>query len=470
MNPTGLYRQLYDSILHRISIDRRGLAVFRILLGVFLIIDVARRLSDFTAFYTDAGVLPRFLLQGLYPNWSQFSLLTISGSAMMQMGVFIATVIVGIALIVGFKTRLMALTSLILLISIQVRNPLILNAGDTLFRRLLFWGLLVPMGSRWAIDSVDNSSDAVANFATGGLLLQILFVYGSNAIIKLRGEHWLQGNAVRYVFQLDHLTIAIGDLVSGWTSLLVLINWLWLAMLVVSPFLIILTGRRRIALISVFIAAHFGMVLTLRLGIFPFICIIGLLPFLPPSVWDWLEKQIPSSVPSMFSHHLTNPFDSMIPSLPYLLNVLAAFAIIILLLVNGISLGVIDAPTTPDRIESRSWDMFAPAPGQQTWWYAAPATLESGTRIDAFTQKPVNLSRPSDASNRFPNERWKKFFGNARHDSRVREALANYLCNHWNQDRNNEIEHLELILLTEETQFNNTESVKGKTLGTYQCS
>ena len=43
----------------RFGLDLRALALFRILLGVILLVDLAARVGDIGVFYTDSGVLPR---------------------------------------------------------------------------------------------------------------------------------------------------------------------------------------------------------------------------------------------------------------------------------------------------------------------------------------------------------------------------------------------------------------------------
>ena len=44
------------------SIDLRGLAALRVLLGSILLSDMVLRLTDLEAFYSDGGILPRSTL------------------------------------------------------------------------------------------------------------------------------------------------------------------------------------------------------------------------------------------------------------------------------------------------------------------------------------------------------------------------------------------------------------------------
>ena len=49
-------------ILRPLSLDLRGLAALRILMGVLVMLDALVRSSDLVAHYADSGVLPRSVL------------------------------------------------------------------------------------------------------------------------------------------------------------------------------------------------------------------------------------------------------------------------------------------------------------------------------------------------------------------------------------------------------------------------
>ncbi|WP_225306763.1 HTTM domain-containing protein [Haloarcula hispanica] len=458
-------------LVRRIAIDRRALATFRAALGLCLLADIALRWSDIVAFYTGSGALPRSTLAELYPVLGDVSPLAFSGAVWLPLVAFGLAALAGLALVVGYHSRLSAGVAFVLLVSIQLRNPVVLNAGDTLFRRLLFWSLLLPLGCGWEDRSTESASIRVATVGTAGILLQVLAVYVTNGLMKLRGTYWHRGTAVRYVFQLDHLTVRVGDVVAGWDPVLVLGNWLWLALLVGSPLLLIWTGWYRTALVAAFVTAHVCMAFSFRLGVFPLVSILGLVLFLPTPLWDGLANRWPAAIEALrprWPDAATGPPQIWFPTTTASLAALGIVAIVVL---NAIAVGFVAAPTgTPDRIEDRSWYMFAPDPPQETWWYAAPAPLESGNRVDALTGEPVTLSRPPEVSDRFPNQRWKKFLGTARHEPSLRQSLATYLCSRWNQGHDDAMERVELIVLTESTNLNGSESVDQERLGSYQCA
>lgn len=454
----------------RFAVDRRSLAAFRIALGLVLVVDIARRARDASAFYTDAGVLPRELLGTVAPGYEAVSLHALSGGLWLQGLLFALAALAALALLVGYRTRLAAVVSLMLLVSIQLRNPLVLNSGDVLLRRLLFWSLFLPLGSRWAVDAPGETDGEASVFgpASVGLLAQVVVVYVTNAVVKLRADVWLRGDAVRYALQLDHFTIGLGPLLAGESELLTVAAWLWLGLLLASPLLVGLTGRRRTGLVAAFLAVHAGMLLTMQLGVFPLVSMASLLPLLPGGVWDRFAAQIGPMLPEYQIDR--QPLAARIPALSTAGRALASVCLVALVVVNAIGLGAVGAPAgTPEQVTERSWDMFAPSPPLETWWYVAPATLTSGERVNAITGERFDSGRPDNVATQHQNERWRKFFADARTDPRLRESLAAHLCAQWNGTHDDRMVDISLWLLTEPTDLDGSETIERQDHGHYDC-
>jgi hypothetical protein len=458
------------ALARRLAIDRRALAAFRVALALVLLVDIARRLPDAGAFYTDTGVLPRAVLATLSPGYAAASLHAISGALWVQLGLFALAAVAAVAMLVGYRTRLAVVVSLLLLVSVQLRNPVVLNSGDVLLRRLLFWGAFLPLGSRWAVDSgpEGDGTDTVVGLATAGLLAQVVVVYATNAVVKLRADVWLRGEAVRYAFQLDHFTVLLGDVVAGWTPVLRLAAWGWLALLVCSPLLVVLTGRARAALVGAFAAVHVGMLATMQLGVFPLVSLAGLVALLPAWVWDRVAARLPHQWRLPQSPRTV--LAERVPALRTVARGVAALCLAALVVVNAVGLGAVVAPAgTPEQVTERSWDMFAPSPPLSTWWVIAPATLTTGERVNAITGDAFDASRPPEVADMHRNERWRKFFADARREPRLRESLARHLCSRWNRTHDAGMTELELWHMTERTDLDGPESVRRERLGTYRC-
>src|SRR3954466_4118918 len=146
--------------------DLRSLAAFRMVLAVLVLADLADRATNLYAHYTDGGILPRsvFLqMRGLNP-WS-FSLNLMNGELYFQVLIFGVGALAALALLVGYRTRLVSVIVWVVMLSIQYRNPLLYTAGDGLLRLLLFWGMFLPLGAYCSFDRLLNSSSTLPSRA-----------------------------------------------------------------------------------------------------------------------------------------------------------------------------------------------------------------------------------------------------------------------------------------------------------------
>src|SRR5688572_20438026 len=128
--------QLLSKIRETFSLDLRGLAVLRILLGVMLLIDYGIRTEALRAHYTDWGVFPVAVneLMHLSPGPGRFSFHAASGELPLQAALFALAGVFAVSLLLGYFTKVSLLGSLILLLSVQNRNWEIATGGDYLLR------------------------------------------------------------------------------------------------------------------------------------------------------------------------------------------------------------------------------------------------------------------------------------------------------------------------------------------------
>ena len=134
--------------------DWRSLAFFRIAIGTITIADVVRRSLDFTAHYTNLGVLPSSVLLERFHRPALMNLYALFEPVGWQVFLAVLTVLTSLAVIFGFFTRIAWFLSWLLVLSIQHRNEWITNGGDVVFRLFYFWGLFLPLGARYSIDSI----------------------------------------------------------------------------------------------------------------------------------------------------------------------------------------------------------------------------------------------------------------------------------------------------------------------------
>jgi hypothetical protein len=183
------------------SIDLRSLALFRIGLASILLYDLCKRWKYVTAHYTDVGILSRDGARVFWGDRTIVSLNLLSGEAWFQSLLFTIAVLFVLMLLVGYRTRLVTILSWILLVSIQVRNPMIIQGGDQLMRIATFWAMFLPLGARYSIDSVRRPifQDSSNYYSTASLVyvMQIVFVYVFSALFKMNSSEWMvDGSAI----------------------------------------------------------------------------------------------------------------------------------------------------------------------------------------------------------------------------------------------------------------------------------
>jgi len=435
-----------DGIARRLSIDRRALAVFRVGLGVVVLADLFTRSFDFVAFYTDEGVLPSSYLAS--DPLSSLSINFVSGDVRFQVFLFALTALFALLLVVGYRTRLSTLASFVLVTSLQEYNPYVLNAGDSLLRWYLFFGIFLPLGARWSLDTLKHrtsDTNRVENIAAGSALIYAVMIYIVNGMSKLTSDAWTSGEAVANVMNTDKYTVFLGNRLSGFTEPLVFFNWAWLALLTASVLLVFLTWWPRFFLVAAFIAAHTSMFLTMQLGIFPLIAIAVLTLFLPPVFWDRLGSLIRRFGVGV-SEQRARRLSSLLwadaePLTPRRVrgavsDTAPLFVGVVLLTSVMWQVDYAGYGDVPEEIEDaadpvrESWTLFAPNPPSSDDWFLAPGTLESGERVDLLHLTDEELDRPPDAGGSYPNTRWRKYLTHSTfEDDRERvERLAVFLC------------------------------------------
>jgi len=291
-------RRLAAAVRTRAAVDLRAVAALRVALGLLLVGDYLGRARWLTAFYTDAGVLPRATLHTVSPTVSGLSVHALWGGVVPQTALFLAGVASAVAFAAGYRSRTAAVVSWLLVVSLHARNPVVLNGGDSLLRRTLFWTVFLPTGARWSVDAAVGRArrwtdgDRLAGPATAALVVQPVVVYATNAVVKLRGDAWPTGRAIHTVFGLSRFTTPVGEAVAGVNPLVAAAGWGWLALLVASPVLLVSGGRIRTAFATALVAGHLGMLATMRLGLFPLIAVAALLPLFDTGIWNRVETAV----------------------------------------------------------------------------------------------------------------------------------------------------------------------------------
>ncbi len=489
------------------GLDPRSLAVFRIGVGLTLLIDLAVRAGDLQRFYSDAGVVARAAVRGHSPLPSPYML---SSAWEAQAALFAVAAAFACMLILGWRTRLATFASWFLLQSLHARNPFVLNGGDILLRCMLLWAMFLPLGARLSLDAAAGRGRGRGRVALGaasvGFLTQLAMMYLATAVLK-SGEAWLDGSALYYALNADHLAYqplatwllesrsleaalgssglgalqAIGLPVRGATPwITVVLTYATLALEYLGPLLLLWPWRRgpaRALLVAVFIGFHVCTDVCLSIGLFALISVVMWTALLPGWLWErvgWRGAGAGASA----SARRRWPLEG-------------ALALIVLVLVHwnlrtlDSEGGVVPRVTAAERVlvetlrVHQRWSMFAPTPDKNDGWWRTPARLIGGGEIDLSTgERPAwvavdrgdghrpllspedatrELSRekPRDVAGTYPNHRHRKFMNNLRRSRQLalRPRLARYLCEEWNarHEGDERLRDLRLVYMLERT-------------------
>ena len=292
--------QLLSQIKKIFALDLRSLALLRIGLALVIIADLLNRFGDIKAHYSDAGVLDRTtLINGFLKPW-YWSVHLLSGQPLVQQILFLIALLLAVLLLIGYRTRWMAIASWALIVSLHNRNPALIFAGDDTLRAIAFWAMFLPLGAYYSVDHALNTSSKplpkfVISGATVGFIFQLCYIYMFSAWFKHQSPLWSEeGSAVYYALSFDQYATGFGQFLLSLKPLLPIMNFgaLWFewlgALLLFIPFK---NSFFRAVAIVAFISLHLSFGLTFRLGIFPALCIAAWLAFIPTVFWDWLEKK-----------------------------------------------------------------------------------------------------------------------------------------------------------------------------------
>ena len=466
-----------DRVRARFTVDARSLAAIRIALGLILIVDLVHRFGSIEMFYTDNGAYPFAAYELTYTQYNGLSVHALSGDLWFQQLLFVVAALFAVAFVLGYRTRLVGVVSLVLLFSLHARNPAVLNGGDRLLRVLLFVALVTPLGERWSIDALRRGSArrTVASFGTAALLVQPLVVFTANAIEKHGGDTWYAGEALGIALANDVMTVYLGNVLVDYPPVLTALNYAWVTLLAGSVvFLLLPVGRVRAVTALAYIVAFLGMLTAMAVGMFPLALAASVLPFLPAVFWDTLTRYVPDRwaarlpdaatlgplrkqpVEHRLLDRLRNEGYEEVSSYAVaygrsLVTVVGFLVLVWILVFAGSNVSGYDVPDEIDHshVDQQSWGLYAPDPSTTYSWYVPQVDLANGSSIDARTGGEVDLDRPPDASAEYDTFRHRKFMQAVRDSDggSISQGYADWMCRQASQNYDVDPEHIRVYRL-----------------------
>ncbi|UOQ79449.1 MULTISPECIES: HTTM domain-containing protein [Hymenobacter] len=474
-------------------VDLRALALLRAAVAAVVLLDLGIRSTDLEAFYSNMGVLPLSVLYEHLWNPYVFSLHTSSGLWQVEAVLFLLAAVAAVALLLGYKTRVATFISWLLLVSLQNRNPLILQGGDDLLRMLLFWGFFLPWGRVYSLDARKRPAPAQLSYfsaATVAYIVQICLVYWCTALLKSSPEWSRDGTALYYALSLDQVLLPGGRLIYPYPELLRFLTLATYRLELLLPFVLFIPVAVpwwRMLFVFVMYGFHLGISLTLFVGLFFLINMASVLGLLPASAMDWLEKHIVPRAQQLGPRVATR----LAPLQPRLATWRQAVQVRIhtswavseglrrwlRTLREGLVAGLLvyicwwnlDSIVTPQwmmkaplrwigfltRVDQH-WGMFAPSVFKDDGWYILDGTTKDGRHVDLNRHgAALTYAKPASVVSLFKNDRWRKYSENYLFvdNSYMRPYYCNYLLRIWHENpANPPLQQLDVIYMKEVSQ------------------
>lgn len=412
--------------------DLRSLGLWRIALGLLMLLDWLTRSFHLRAHYTAQGVLP---LSGhlnqpdlLDRYWSVFYL---NDSTWFVVALFLLGMTSSLALTLGYRTRWSGWIAWILLLGVQHRNPLILTKGDSYLVLLLFWGNFLPWDRAFAVDANEEPArqgleSPVISWPAFCYLAQVCLLYWFTALLRTGPSWQVDGSALYLSFQLEHLVKEPGYLMLGLGS-----AWLsfWtfaaLAMELLGPFLLLVPSARvRMLAVAAIVVFHLGILMTLEVFNFSWVCMVAPLGLLPSLFWKLtpgsaLQRRLSSLAETARTRWpqslslVAAPSGAASPSLPLhrlgqLVPALALLGALVYLVfdLHGLYKNSPFMEMTRAVGIGQTWGMFSPDPPRVSGWQSARARLSSGTELDLITGKPYPAQGEYQGERGWRDQRW----------------------------------------------------------------
>jgi hypothetical protein len=273
--------------------DARPLALFRIALGIVLLLDIVHHAWSLSTFYSDDGLFPRAAIS---PD--SLSIFDLTGSPLGVGLIFAVGAAAALAFTLGLFTRTSAIVLWLVLVSRQHRVPDIHNGGDAIAAVLVFFSCFAEISARGSIDArraPHGRRDRVPQLAP--LLLQatpaVLYVATAWQKLADSGRSWLDGSVLYANLHLAGWARPGGVWLREHPTLCMVFGAGTIAAELAIPVLLawsLRSRRARVVAIVLHLSLQLGILVTFKVGVFTNVMLATTALWLPS---DWLDRVWP---------------------------------------------------------------------------------------------------------------------------------------------------------------------------------
>lgn len=426
-----------------LALDLRSLALWRIVLGILMAIDLSWRWNEVDVFMADSGMCSRLtVLSNQYAHdgtvrlghfWfsqTPISLYMMTGAIPAIKALMCIHFVVIVSFTLGYRTQLSSVLAWFFHMSIQSRCPQLQNKGEELTQKLLLWAILLPIGRVWSLDAwimrnhkIHSSPEKMQrdtcmhrSLATVGVFFQCWGLYFTTGMLKDHHD-WVEGYAAHASLMLDTFRrdTYYANFLRSRPDICYLANY---AAVWGEKFGIFgIFGPAWLQLLTIWLLEmmQLSFHLTLTVFLFPLASTCAALPLLPSLVWD---KILPKSIVAIspYMHALAENVLKIIDHQRYLRlapspenpnkvwmlltgsfrATLSAMLLGTMLYYQLESVKLFDVNAVPRSVRLyvtrfgmysgmwQKWDMFAPGVKTDDAFLYFPGVLRDGTSVDAW--------------------------------------------------------------------------------------
>lgn len=269
------------------------LAVMRIAFGAVVVAWALSLAPDLRAFFTPAGVVP-----SQPPGTWTWGLLGPWSSMPVVVAVWLALLLGGVGMLLGWRARLSSLVVFVALMSIQRRDPYVINTGDWFLRIMAFYLLLAPTGAALSLDRRRRDRERFwesplrSPWLVRLVQLQLSAAYLFAVWAKVQGTAWNNGTAVSYALRIgDFARFHVPHAVASSALLSNVFTYGALATEISMAFLV-WNRRARPWVLLAAIVMHLLIDATLLVGFFSYEMFIAYIAFVPEPRMDALVDRV----------------------------------------------------------------------------------------------------------------------------------------------------------------------------------
>ncbi|HEY1536644.1 MAG TPA: HTTM domain-containing protein, partial [Polyangiaceae bacterium] len=177
---------------------------------------------------------------------------------------------------------------------LHTRNLYVIDGGDDLVRCLMFISIFADLGRCWSVDARRTGARPASVLGLRFLQLHVALLYFCAGRLKFRAG-WLTHNVVFQILQLTGFTRPPGQLLGQYPALCRGLTVMTLALEFSFAFLALSPVRIRLSralAVAAGFAVQFGILVTMRVGVFTETMLAAMALFTCPEWFDWLEDKL----------------------------------------------------------------------------------------------------------------------------------------------------------------------------------